>query len=205
MAEVNWEWIILIIIVGLIFFAGMGIFVGTRISSDRRRIRELEDELTDTKRDLEAYRSRVNSHFKKTSELFSEMTDSYRAIYMHLAQGSQDLCTTDAALLKPANEEFLKVTHEVKEESTGKEAAEKVDEKTAPPAEKPVTKQEAQETGGIPTDDESGKNDNTEEKQATSDEQENKPAGEDVGMKKEENRNQPVNGEEEEQAPGTVG
>jgi len=112
MAEVNWEVIILIIIVGLIIFAGMGIFIGTRISSDKRRIRELEDELAVAKKEMEAYRGKVNSHFKKTSELFTQMTSSYRAIYLHLAEGSQDLCTTDAALLKPANAEFLKVTHE---------------------------------------------------------------------------------------------
>ena len=111
MAEVNWELIIFIIVVGLIIFAGMGIFIGTRISSDKRRIRELEDELAETKKELELYRSKVNNHFKKTSELFTQMTSSYRAIYMHLAEGSQELCTTDAALLKPANGEFLKVTH----------------------------------------------------------------------------------------------
>ncbi|MDW7773560.1 MAG: DUF1043 family protein [Desulfobulbaceae bacterium] len=129
MAETNWEMIILIIIVGLIIFAGLGIFVGTRISSDRRRIRELEDELAETKKNLETYRSKVNTHFKKTSELFGQMTDSYRAIYMHLAEGSQELCTTDAVLLKPATVEFLKVTHDenkpAAEEGVSEPAAQK--------------------------------------------------------------------------------
>lgn len=133
MADVNWELIIFIIVVGLIVFAGMGIFIGTRISSDKRRIKELEGELVDARKDLEAYRSKVNSHFKKTSELFTQMTSSYKAVYLHLAEGSQELCTTDAALLNPSNSEFLKVSHaEGKKE---KEAAEQTAEKPVPAVE----------------------------------------------------------------------
>lgn len=126
MAEVNWELIILIIIVGLIVFAGLGIFVGTRISSDKRRIRELEEDLSRTKKELEQYRSKVNNHFQKTSELFSKMTSTYKAVYMHLAEGSQELCN-DITLLKPVNSEFLKVIHE--EEQA--DSAENIKEETA--------------------------------------------------------------------------
>lgn len=111
MAEINMEVILLIIVVALIIFAGAGIFLGTRISSDKRRIKELEGELNDARKDIEVYRSKVNKHFMKTSELFNQMTESYRAVYLHLAEGSQDLCTSDAVLLKPVSE-FLKVAHE---------------------------------------------------------------------------------------------
>ena len=93
MNDVSWEAIILIIIVSLIIFAVLGIYIGTRISSDKKRIRELEGELTDTKKELEGYRSKVNDHFKKTSELFTQMTSTYKAVYLHLAEGSHDLCT----------------------------------------------------------------------------------------------------------------
>lgn len=111
MTEVNWEMIIFIIIAGLIIFAGLGIFIGTRISADKRRIRELESELSAARKDMETYRTRVNDHFKKTSELFTRMTDSYKAVYLHLAEGAQSLCTSDASLLKPSDSEFLKVGH----------------------------------------------------------------------------------------------
>jgi len=111
MTELNLEMIIFIIIAGLIIFAGLGIFIGTRISADKRRIRELESELSAARKDMETYRTRVNDHFKKTSELFTRMTDSYKAVYMHLAEGAQSLCTSDAALLKPGDSEFLKVAH----------------------------------------------------------------------------------------------
>jgi uncharacterized membrane-anchored protein YhcB (DUF1043 family) len=105
----------------------MGIFIGTRISSDKRRIKELEGELVDARKDLEAYRSKVNSHFKKTSELFTQLTSSYKAVYLHLAEGSQELCTTDAALLNPSNGVFLKVSHAegMKEKETAEQTAEK--------------------------------------------------------------------------------
>jgi uncharacterized protein len=109
MNDVNWELIIFIIIVGLLLFAGFGIFIGTRISADKRRIRELESELSAARKDMETYRIKVNDHFKKTSELFTRMTASYKAVYLHLAEGAQSLCTNDAAMLKPADSDFLKL------------------------------------------------------------------------------------------------
>jgi len=131
MNDISWEMIILIIIVALIVFAVLGIYIGTHISSDKKRIRELEGELADTREELEGYRLKVNNHFKKTSELFTEMTSTYKAVYLHLAEGSHELCTTDAALLNPTNEEFLKVTHEV-EQKAAKEAPVQASEKPLP-------------------------------------------------------------------------
>ena len=147
MNDVNWELIILIIVVALVVFAVLGIYIGTRISSDKKRIRELEDELSDTKKELEQYRSKVNNHFKKTSELFTQMTSAYKAVYLHLAEGSHELCSTDAALLNPPNDQFLKVTHEVKQ-PTAEEIPAQAVEKPAPiikPPEKPYPVEEPPE------------------------------------------------------------
>jgi uncharacterized membrane-anchored protein YhcB (DUF1043 family) len=136
MNDVNMELILLIIIVALVVFAVLGIYIGTRISSDKKRIRELETELSDTKKELEGYRSKVNNHFKRTSELFTQMTSTYKAVYLHLAEGSHELCTTDTALLNPSNGEFLKVTHEV-EQQAAKEAPVQADEEPMPKMEPP--------------------------------------------------------------------
>ena len=136
MNDVNMELILLIIIVALVVFAVLGIYIGTRISSDKKRIRELEAELSDTKKELEGYRSKVNNHFKKTSELFTQMTSTYKAVYLHLAEGSHELCTTDAALLNPSNGEFLKVTHE-EEQQAVKEVPEQAAEEPMPQMEPP--------------------------------------------------------------------
>jgi uncharacterized membrane-anchored protein YhcB (DUF1043 family) len=47
------------------------------------------------------YQGRVASHFRKTGDLIGQMTHSYKAVYEHLADGAQSLCTADA-LPKPA-------------------------------------------------------------------------------------------------------
>lgn len=145
MNDVNMELILLIIIVALVVFAVLGIYIGTRISSDKKRIRELEAELSDTKKELEGYRSKVNNHFKKTSELFTQMTSTYKAVYLHLAEGSHELCTTDAALLNPSNGEFLKVTHE-EEQQAAKEVPVQAVEEPMPKMEPPDHPHPAAET-----------------------------------------------------------
>ena len=145
MNDVSMELILLIIIVALVVFAVLGIYIGTRISSDKKRIRELEAELSDTTKELEGYRSKVNNHFKKTSELFTQMTSTYKAVYLHLAEGSHELCTTDAALLNPSNGEFLKVTHE-EEQQAVKEVPEQAVEEPMPKMEPPDHPHPAAET-----------------------------------------------------------
>ena len=145
MNDVSMELILLIIIVALVVFAVLGIYIGTRISSDKKRIRELEAELSDTRKELEGYRYKVNTHFKKTSELFTQMTSTYKAVYLHLAEGSHELCTTDAALLNPSNGEFLKVTHEV-EQQAAKEVPVQAVEEPMPKMEPPDHPHPAAET-----------------------------------------------------------
>jgi len=165
MNDVSMELILLIIIVALIVFAVLGIYIGTRISSDKKRIRELEAELSDTTKELEGYRSKVNNHFKKTSELFTQMTSTYKAVYLHLAEGSHELCTTDAALLNPSNGEFLKVTHEV-EQQAAKEVPVQAVEEPMPKMEPPDHPHPAAETPEKPEPAETGSSDTAPEAEA---------------------------------------
>ena len=165
MNDVSMELILLIIIVALIVFAVLGIYIGTRISSDKKRIRELEAELSDTTKELEGYRSKVNNHFKKTSELFTQMTSTYKAVYLHLAEGSHELCTTDAALLNPPNGEFLKVTHEV-EQQAAKEVPVQAVEEPMPKMEPPDHPHPAAETPEKPEPVATGPIDTTPEAEA---------------------------------------
>jgi len=55
-------------------------------------VRQLEDQLEKEQKEHQAYRSGVTTHFQKTAELVGKMTDSYKAVYDHLAYGSQTLC-----------------------------------------------------------------------------------------------------------------
>jgi uncharacterized membrane-anchored protein YhcB (DUF1043 family) len=56
------------------------------------RERKLQETLEAERNAHNAYREQVNTHFAKTSELFQDMTDNYRAVYHHLAQGAHELC-----------------------------------------------------------------------------------------------------------------
>ena len=45
----------------------------------------------------EAYQEQVVDHFKTTAELLNEMTDKYRDVYRHMAEGAQNLASTESA------------------------------------------------------------------------------------------------------------
>jgi uncharacterized membrane-anchored protein YhcB (DUF1043 family) len=138
MEEVSLEMIVPAVVVACLVFL-VGIFIGRRAGSDRKRVAELEAELNEARKDLDVYRTKVNSHFMKTSELFGRMTDSYKAVYLHLAEASQDLCTSDVALLT-SNSDFLKGAREEEEQVPEVEASEQqklTGEPTLEPAEQP--------------------------------------------------------------------
>jgi hypothetical protein len=59
------------------------------------KTRELETELHELKESFAEYREQVTQHFMQTSSLVQTMTDSYRAVYEHLASGAQYLCDVD--------------------------------------------------------------------------------------------------------------
>ena len=50
----------------------------------RRRLGEVQSE-------LDSYRTRVDEHFERTSDLFQEVTQKYRDLHDHLAQGATGL------------------------------------------------------------------------------------------------------------------
>jgi uncharacterized protein len=53
---------------------------------------KLREELSELRERFSDYREQVTRHFMRTSELVQEMTQSYRAVYEHLATGAQELC-----------------------------------------------------------------------------------------------------------------
>ena len=53
---------------------------------------KLREELAELRERFSDYRNQVTQHFMHTSELVQEMTQSYRAVYEHLATGAQELC-----------------------------------------------------------------------------------------------------------------
>lgn len=81
--------------VGLITFA-LGLALGYAIhyflNPDHDRNKALEAELEALRLENSRYHEQVTQHFQRTSELVQDMTQSYRAVYEHLASSSQQLC-----------------------------------------------------------------------------------------------------------------
>ena len=61
-----------------------------RRTAGGKSVKELAEE-------KEAYQDQVVEHFKTTAELLNEMTDKYRDVYRHMAEGAQNLASTESA------------------------------------------------------------------------------------------------------------
>jgi uncharacterized membrane-anchored protein YhcB (DUF1043 family) len=60
--------------------------------SDEVRVKQLEAQLQKLAEEHENYKSSVHTHFSGTARLLSDMTDSYRKVYLHVANSAQALC-----------------------------------------------------------------------------------------------------------------
>ena len=98
-------------LIGIGFLAvgiAIGYFVAGRVNNNPTKIGELEQQLQDLQRSQSRYRDEVSEHFSTTAELVQQMTDSYRDVYQHLANGAQDLCSGEvASKLLPASSEVV--------------------------------------------------------------------------------------------------
>ncbi len=61
----------------------------------------LREQLTRQQQEFDAHRNRVDDHFVRTSELFQDMTRQYGALYEHLANGAQSLCSDRLVTHRP--------------------------------------------------------------------------------------------------------
>jgi len=81
--------------VGIVAFA-LGVLVGIGLTAlyarKAGRSGKLQREVERLQAELADYRTQVTAHFRKTATLVGKMTESYRDVYEHLAQSSQQLC-----------------------------------------------------------------------------------------------------------------
>ena len=86
-----WIWTTAILAVSVGFAAGFLVaYLAVLRDKDASGLRE---ELARQKEEFDAYRARVDEHFVKTSGLFQDMTRQYGALYEHMANGAQSLCS----------------------------------------------------------------------------------------------------------------
>lgn len=83
---------------GLIAGAGIVYMLLKDSGNESEAIKKLEAE-------HEKYREGVDEHFLKTAGLFKGLTEQYRDVYQHLAEGADQLCTDEAKTLQSDLEE----------------------------------------------------------------------------------------------------
>jgi len=145
----------LILIVSIMAALGIGIGGGvlytSRFSPASKRARELEETIEQLKTEQARYKDQVSQHFQKTANLFQDMTEQYRSLYSHLAEGAEALCSDKSrppALDLPETPGISRAAAAVPDESDQpeEETAEPADSAT-PPADagESVTKPEESE------------------------------------------------------------
>lgn len=74
----------------------VGVLVGTVLTlwlaPSNQKNRGLKKHLADKQDELKEYQLEVTAHFTRTSELLSELAQSYKDVHNHLAEGAQNLC-----------------------------------------------------------------------------------------------------------------
>lgn len=76
--------------------AAAGWLLRIALDPSERKLREVEAQLTASEATLEAYRRQITDHFRGTAERVNRLTEDYRDLHSHLAQGAMSLCTPAA-------------------------------------------------------------------------------------------------------------
>lgn len=92
-------------VVGIVVAAVVGFLFGQKNSSSEVEKNRLAQQLKEKTSELEAFHSKVNTHFEKTAELFNHVSDSYQSLYDHMAKSSNQLCASQTFQVLPKNSE----------------------------------------------------------------------------------------------------
>lgn len=84
-------------IAALLVGTAIGVFFSRTFTPDTRKSRVLEKQLQDADTSLKNYQQEVSEHYVKTAKLVEDLTDSYRNVHNHLAEGAATLLSTRGA------------------------------------------------------------------------------------------------------------
>ncbi len=76
----------------LLIGLGLGLWLGRATSKGNQKSREMERKLDQVLQDKKAYEDEVVEHFADTARLLNRLTDNYREVHTHLAEGANRLC-----------------------------------------------------------------------------------------------------------------
>ena len=93
MEEVNVLWFV----GSLAFLAGLvgGALLYHLMAGPRSDRGKLESQLSELETELKEYQDKVSDHFNTTAHLVNKLTDSYKDVYEHMANGADVLCEDD--------------------------------------------------------------------------------------------------------------
>lgn len=84
------DFFIFMCVISLIVGALLGALISRQMAPQRRQ-KDLEQQLGSVKSELGQYQQEVAQHFIETSKLVNELTQSYKNVHEHLAQGAIEL------------------------------------------------------------------------------------------------------------------
>lgn len=96
------------LIIALIIGCAIGSLIGwysalaSRGDNKRKIILELESQLDQARQNKVDYEAEVTEHFSRTADLLNKLTDDYRSVYTHLANGADQLCGDQISMSEPA-------------------------------------------------------------------------------------------------------
>ncbi|OED44555.1 hypothetical protein ACH42_07115 [Endozoicomonas sp. (ex Bugula neritina AB1)] len=78
----------------LAFLAGIlcGALIFQLLSSSKSRNGKLEGQLEELQGEFREYQDRVGDHFTTTAHLINKLTDTYKDVHEHMANGAEALC-----------------------------------------------------------------------------------------------------------------
>jgi uncharacterized membrane-anchored protein YhcB (DUF1043 family) len=98
----------------------LGAIIQMLLNPKASDIEKLKSELELARSEMEQYKSNVNRHFNKTSDLVNELTQDYVKVYQHLAEGAQTLSNT-AEFAQVLEQSQGRVLISVEDDSAGSE------------------------------------------------------------------------------------
>lgn len=111
--------LIVIGVAALLIGTGAGVMLARLFNSDNRKRHDLEKQLQDVNTDMKHYQQEVSEHYVKTARLVDDLTESYRQVHNHLAEGAATLLHTRGAapLMKtiPSREQIDAISEPVPE------------------------------------------------------------------------------------------
>lgn len=80
-----------IVVAALVSFI-IGLLIGRRKSGNAAKIKQLSESLNRAESQRDHFQHQVSNHFSDTARLLNELTEKYKDVHQHLAQGAEQLC-----------------------------------------------------------------------------------------------------------------